>query len=100
MEREEVRWTQARRGEMTLVSVLEQVCQAEGVRAEELTRGGRRAAVSRVREGIAYLGVEWLGRSGRQVAQALGVRPESVYKAGTTRGKAVAASAGEIIKSR
>ncbi len=31
--------------------------------------------------GDAYLWVEWLGRSGRQLAEPLGVRAESVYRA-------------------
>ena len=48
---------------------------------EALVSGGRWAALSRVREGVAYLWVECLGRSGRQLAQALGIRPESMYKA-------------------
>ena len=37
--------------------------------------------VSRAREGVAYLWVDVLGRSGRRLAGPLGVRPESVYKA-------------------
>jgi len=51
------------------------------VQPEALVSGGRWAALSRVREGVAYLWVECLGRSGRQLAQALGIRPESMYKA-------------------
>ncbi len=78
---EESRQSRARRREIILERVLARVCRAGRVRSEELGGGGRRAVVSRVREGVAYLWVEWLGRSGRQVAQVLGIRPESVYKA-------------------
>ncbi|MCZ6624547.1 MAG: hypothetical protein O7B35_10015 [Deltaproteobacteria bacterium] len=43
--------------------------------------GGREVGgVQKYRRGwvIAYLSVEWLGRSGRPLAEPLGVRPESV----------------------
>jgi putative transposase len=42
---------------------------------------GRHPELSRVREGVAYLWVEGLSRSGRLLVPLLGVRPESVYKA-------------------
>jgi len=47
-------------------------------------------AVSRAREGIAYLWLEVLGQSGRLLASRVGVRPPSVYKA-AQRGRAAAA---------
>ena len=37
--------------------------------------------VSDVRDGIAYLWVEYLGGSGRALARELGLRPESVNRA-------------------
>jgi hypothetical protein len=46
------------------------------------TAAGRKyigAAVSRARDGIAYLWVEVLGHPGRPLAPALGVRPQAVY---------------------
>jgi len=61
--------------------LIERVSQAEGVRKESVGGGGRKSELCRVREGIAYLWVEWLGRSGRQLAEPLGVRAESVYRA-------------------
>jgi len=66
---------------VSLKALIERVCQVERVRVESVEGGGRRAELCRVREGIAYLWVEWLGRSGRQLAVPLGVRPESVYRA-------------------
>lgn len=59
---------------------VERVCQAIGVRAEELQGGGRRAVVSRARAGIAYLWLEWLGRSGPTIARAVGVHPATIYE--------------------
>ena len=50
--------------------VIERVCRAVGVRAEELRGNGRRAAVSRVRAGVAYLWLEGLGQSGPAAARA------------------------------
>ncbi len=59
--------------------VIERVCQAVGVRAEELRGSGRRAAVSRARAGVAYLWLEWLGQSGPAAARALGVHRATIY---------------------
>ena len=50
-----------------------------GVRAEELRRSGRRAAVSRARAGVAYLWLEWVGQSGPGAARALGVQRATLY---------------------
>ncbi len=66
---------------VTLESLLTAICSDQRITREAIRGGGRRAAVSRAREGLAYLWVECLGRSGRQLAQTIGVRPESVYKA-------------------
>ncbi len=66
---------------VSLKVLIERVCQVERVRVESVEGGGRRAELCRVREGIAYLWVEWLGRTGRQLAVPLGVRSESVYRA-------------------
>ncbi len=60
--------------------VIEQVCQAVGVRAEELRGSGRRVAVSRARAGVAYLWVEGLGQSGPAAARTLGVHRATIYK--------------------
>ena len=49
--------------------------------------GGRRRTVCRAREGIAYLWIEAWGRSGRPLAPAFGVHPQSVYAA-AQRGRA------------
>ena len=81
MEQRERGVVENRRGKLSLKALMERVCEVEGVSAEVVKGGGRRAELCRVREGIAYLWVEYLGRSGRQLAFPLGVRAESVYKA-------------------
>ena len=72
---------EASRRAVSLRLLIERVCQAEGVGVESVEGGGRRSELCRVREGIAYLWVEWSGRSGRQLGGPLAVRPESVYRA-------------------
>ena len=66
---------------VTLEALRRRVCRAVGVRPEALAGGGRQAAFAEARAGIAYLWVDWLGRSGRALAPTLGIRPEGVYKA-------------------
>jgi len=68
------------RSGITSQRVIEQVCQAVGVRVEELGGDGRRTAVSQARGGVAYLWIEWLGRSGPPLARALGLHPATVYE--------------------
>lgn len=63
-----------------LPTLVRRVARAGGVTQEALVGGGRRRAVSRARDGLAYVWVEVLGGSGRQLARQLRVRPESVYK--------------------
>ncbi|MEE9145066.1 MAG: hypothetical protein V3U06_09910, partial [Candidatus Binatia bacterium] len=65
---------------VSLKEVLKKVCQAEGVRPGEVAGGGRRAVQCRVREGVAYLWIEWLGHSGVPAARAVGIRREGVYR--------------------
>jgi REP-associated tyrosine transposase len=80
VEGEEDRKARVRRVEITLEEVVEKVCQAEGVRPQAVAGGGRRPVLCRVREGVAYLWIEWLGRSGPLIARVLGVQPEAVYR--------------------
>ncbi len=67
--------------DFTLEALRRQVCRAVGVRPEALAGGGRQMVFAAARAGIAYLWVDWLGRSGRALAPTLGIRPEGVYKA-------------------
>lgn len=86
LEREEAHRARARQKSLDLPSLIRMVAQNGGVTPGALTGGGRRPEVSRARDGLAYLWVEVLGRSGRQLAEELRVRPESVYK-GARRGR-------------
>jgi len=70
-----------------LGDLIARVCAATGSQPSALRQGSRRPATARAREGIAYLALELEGYSGRAVAEALGVRPPSVYKA-AARGRA------------
>ena len=65
---------------LSLEVVLEQVCQAQEVRTKKVVGGGRRAALCRAQEGVAYLWIEWLGHSGPAAARAVRIRPEGVYR--------------------
>ncbi len=64
-----------------LEALVRRVCRALGVPPEALQAGSREPTVCQARAGIAYLWVEAWRRSGRQLAPALGVRPQSVYRA-------------------
>ena len=64
-----------------LATLLRRVTAVAGVAPTALTGGGRTRAITRVRDGLAYLWVEVLGRSGRALAEALGLQPMSVYRA-------------------
>lgn len=79
--------TQARYRRITLDAVLQRVCASINVDPESLSGGSRARALSRAREGIAYLWTAVLGRPGRPLAAPLGVRPQSIYTA-ATRGRA------------
>ena len=72
---------QARYARVPLAKLLAQVCAAVGIAPETLAGGGRPAALSRAREGIAYLWTGVLGRPGRPLAAVLGVRPQAIYAA-------------------
>jgi REP element-mobilizing transposase RayT len=70
-----------------LEELIARVCHAAGISVDQLARGFRPRAVSRARNGIAYLWTEVLGRPARPLASVLGIRPQSVYQA-IKRGRA------------
>jgi hypothetical protein len=70
----------------SLQALVQWVSREGNVTAEALLGGGRRPEVVKARDGLAYLWIETLGRSGRVLAQELQIRPESVYK-GARRGR-------------
>jgi putative transposase len=66
---------------LAIETLVTRVCRQTGTTPEEVAGGGRRAAVTRARDGIAHLWVGRLGQSGRQLAPILGIAPQSVYRA-------------------
>jgi hypothetical protein len=59
---------------LPLDALIARVCRQLGIPPAHLTAGTRRLAVSRAREGIAYLWTEVLGHAGRPLAPGLGIR--------------------------
>jgi REP element-mobilizing transposase RayT len=55
------------------------ICEHFGMPARSLRGGGRSKAVSQARAVLCYTWVRYLGRSGRQLARELRVRPAGVY---------------------
>ncbi len=83
---------------LAVEDVVKTVCEAARVRLEEVTGGGRRRAVCRVRAGAAYLWIEWLGRSGPPVARELGIQPQAGYRV-AQRGRAEAAHWQRVLET-
>jgi chromosomal replication initiation ATPase DnaA len=81
LEKQEAHHRSRRVWSLDAVSLIEQLAKAEGMTPERIRGVGRPRDVSRVRDGIAYLWVEYLGGSGRALARELGLRPESVNRA-------------------
>ncbi|MBM4259609.1 MAG: hypothetical protein FJ147_27390 [Deltaproteobacteria bacterium] len=67
--------------QLSAEELLAHVCRILSIPVEGMLGNGRQREVSRVREGVAYLWIEGLSRSGQPLAPLLGVRAESVYKA-------------------
>jgi predicted transcriptional regulator len=44
-----------------------------------MTGGGRNRKVTRARAVLSYMWVRYLGRSGQELAKALGVTPQALY---------------------
>jgi len=64
-----------------LGAMIERVARASNLLPEALVGGGRTRAITRARDGLAYLWVEVLGRSGRELARAINLHPVSVCRA-------------------
>jgi len=83
---------------LTLDTLVARVCRQVGVLPGQLGEGSRRSAVSRARDGIAYLWVEFLGHPGRPLAPVLGVRPQAIYQA-VARGREARAAWERLLGS-
>lgn len=85
-EQAEARRARARQRNLELPALIQKIARLAHVTAGALMGGGRRRDICRARDGLAYLWIEVLGHSGRQLARELGIRPESVSK-GARRGQ-------------
>jgi len=81
VERQEARRAVLRRRAPDLPALLALVSRAAQIFPEALTGGGRSRAVARARDTLAYLWIEVLGQSGRELARALKLHPVSVCRA-------------------
>ncbi|MBI4574245.1 MAG: transposase [candidate division NC10 bacterium] len=83
---------------LPLDRLVARVCRRVGIAVAQLQAGSRRGAVTRARDGIAYLWVEVLGHPGRPLAPILGVRPQAVYQA-ARRGRDARAEWDRLLES-
>ena len=72
---------------LPLTALIHRVCHHLGIPDERCMGDGKQHLVARARGGIAYIWSAMWGRSGRALASALGVKPQSVYRA-ALRGRA------------
>ena len=69
-----------RRSGKTIDKIIEEECKKERISANELTGGGRRRKVSRLRATIAKRGLDELGLSMAEIARHVGVTTSSIAK--------------------
>ncbi len=81
-----------------LSTLLRRVAEAAGLPPTALTGGGRTRAVAHARDGLAYVWVDVLGRSGADLASALALRPVSIYRA-ARRGRTQHTTWEALVKS-
>jgi hypothetical protein len=74
--------TEARSTDPSFDLLVTKVCKETGLTREALTSGSRFREHIRARDGLAYLWIECLGRSGRELARQINIRPESTCRAG------------------
>jgi chromosomal replication initiation ATPase DnaA len=81
VERQEAQRRMLSRRAPNLATLSERVAKASNLLPQALVGGGRNRNISRARDGLAYLWVEVLGRSGRELARALHIQPVSICRA-------------------
>jgi putative transposase len=65
--------------QVSLDALIGRICGDMGISKESMSGGGRSRAVTRARAVLAYTWVRHLGRSGHELAKALGVTPQALY---------------------
>jgi putative transposase len=78
--------------------LVEIICDKMGAEPHQLGGGGKMLPVTRAREGICYLWVKKMRRSGGELARSIGMKTVTVYEA-AVRGEKNAAQWDEIIKT-
>jgi putative transposase len=78
--RKEGRRTDRDNSEIQLDEVIVRVCRDTGITPDELIASNRPRGVTRAREGIAFLWIVYLRRSGHELAARLNVAPSSAYR--------------------
>jgi putative transposase len=81
VEKQEAQRRALRRRVPDLSTLIARVAKASQILPEALSGGGRSRAITHARDGLAYLWVEVLGASGRELARALQIQPFSVCRA-------------------
>ena len=66
---------------VNLDTLMERIAKEVGISRESIAGGGRNRKVTGARAALGYVWVRHLGRSGHELAKALGVSPQSVYAA-------------------
>ncbi|MBK8575831.1 MAG: transposase [Elusimicrobia bacterium] len=76
--------------------LIKAVCENVGVDEGQLVGGGKVPPVPRAREGISYLWVKKMGRSGGELSRSTGMKPVTVYES-AVRGEKNAKTWDEIL---
>ena len=66
---------------VNLKTLISRIAADMGLSRESITGGGRNREVTRARAVLAYTWMRYLGRSGYELAKALGVTPQALYAA-------------------
>lgn len=81
VEQQEAQRRALRRRVPDLRTLIARVARASQLLPEAVTGGGRSRAITHARDGLAYLWVEVLGASGRELGRTLRIRPFTVCRA-------------------
>jgi len=74
----EIRGEEKKR-QVSLNALIGHICEDMGISRESMSGSGRSRALTRARAVLAYTWVRHLGRSGNELAKALGVTPQALY---------------------
>ncbi len=82
--------------EIDLTTLIQRICNDMELSRGLLVGAGRSRVVSRARAVVSYVWTRYLGRSGRALAQELGVSPQAVYAAAGRVGRDIIIEAGDL----